>query len=131
MKKKIITIIAVLLVAALAFTAYWFFLGPKSAEGDKQITIRVLVEKEDIDKTFTYDTDHEFLGQLVKENEEDLGAKINEMGGSFVEGMVDYVADGSNNEFFSIKINTMDAMVGIDEIPLYDGDTYTFELTSW
>ena len=131
MKKKIITIIAVLLVAALAFTAYWFFLGPRGTAGDKQITIRVIVENEDIDKTFTYDTDLEFLGELVKEKQEDLGATLNNMGGSFVEGMMDYVADSTNNEFFSIKINTMDAMVGIDEIPLNDGETYTFELTTW
>jgi hypothetical protein len=131
MKKKIIWIVAVLLVFALALAAYWTFFGPKANEGEKKVTIRVIVEKEGINKSFEYDTDLDFLGQLINEKKEELEAEISDMGGSFVKGMAGYVADESKNEFFSIKINDVDAMVGIDEIPLTDEDTYTFELTTW
>ena len=42
-------------------------------------------------------------------------------------GLLDYKADATK-EFYSIKINGEDAMVGIKEIPVNDGDEYTFEV---
>ncbi|NLC43313.1 MAG: DUF4430 domain-containing protein [Clostridiales bacterium] len=132
MKKKIIAILAVVIVFALLYVGYQAFLAPKGTEGSKEVTVQILVEKEEIDETFTFKTDHEFLTDLLKEKEEELGAIMESSDfGTMIKGMNDYKADESKNEFFLIQINGEDAMVGTDDTPIQDGDSYDFILSTW
>lgn len=132
MKKKIIAILAVIIVFALLYVGYQTFLAPKGTEGSKGVTIQIIVEKEEIDETFTFKTDHEFLTDLLKEKEEELGAVMESSDfGTMIKGMMDYEADESKNEFFLIQINGEDAMVGTDDTPIQDGDSYNFILSTW
>lgn len=132
MKRKSIIILSVLVVALLLFAGYKTFLAPKGAEGGKEVTIEVINEEEGIEKRFTYDTDHEFLLELMEEKQEELGASFEESEfGIMVVGMVDYIVDADKQEFFHIAINGEDAMTGIKEIPLVDGDIYRFELANY
>ncbi len=132
MLKKIFAIIAVLLVAVAIFAIYKFYILPKATAGQKTVSIHIIVEHQDIDKKFTYTTKLEYLGELLKEKKDELGADFGEFTGlgAYVKTMMDYTADESK-EYFCIKINGMDAEYGIDQIPLNDGETYSFVLTTW
>ena len=132
MKKKIIAILAVVIAFVLLYAGYQTFLAPKGTEGSKEVTIQIVAEKEEIEETFTFKTDHEFLTDLIKEKQEELGAIMESSDfGTMIKGMMDYTADESNNEFFLIQVNGEDAMVGTDDIPIQDGDSYNFILSTW
>lgn len=128
MNKKIYSIMAVVLVAALGLFLYNNFLAPKGSEGAKSVTVVVLVEKESIDSEERFNTDAEFLLDLLIEQADALDATtLDTSFGPMVTGMKGYEADASS-EYFHITINGEDAMTGVKEIPLNDGDTYVFEV---
>lgn len=132
MKKKSIVILSVLVVALLLFTGYNTFFSPKAVEGAKEVKVHIVIEKEDVDKEFTYNTDDEFLVELMEEKQEELGASFEESEfGKMVIGMMNYTADPDEQEFFHIGVNGEDAMTGVDEIPLEDDDVYKFELSNY
>lgn len=131
MNKKIIAIIAVLVLFLLAFVGYKTFISPKGVEGAKEVTLNIVIEKEGIDETFTYSTDHEFLIQLLEEKQDELGITFEEYDfGKMITGMMGYAADPTS-EYFHIYVNEEDAATGVGEIPLKDQDTYTFELKNF
>lgn len=118
-----------LLAALLLLVGYNTFLGPKAVEGNKDLTIHVINEKQNVDETFNFKTDHEFLLELLEEKQEELGASFEKHDfGTMVTGMMDYIAN-DKKEYFHIFINDEDAMTGPSEIPLRDNDVYTFKLT--
>ncbi len=49
--------------------------------------------------------------------------------GEFVTGLLGVKAD-SKKEYFNIKVDGKDATVGVSQLPLEDGKTYTFTLTA-
>lgn len=131
MNKKIIAIVAVLVLSVLAFVGYRTFLSPKGVEGAKEVTVNIVIEKEGIDETFTYNTDHEFLIELLEENQEELGITFEEYDfGKMLTGMMGYTADPAS-EYFHIYVNGEDATTGVAEIPLKDQDIYKFELKNF
>ena len=131
MKKKLIAVILAVVVFALLFAGYQAFLAPKGAEGSKEVTIQVVVENENIDETLTFKTDHEFLTDLIKEEQEELGASFESTDfGTMITGMMDYTAD-PNSEFFLFQVNGEDSMVGTDDTPIQDGDSYKFVLSTF
>ncbi len=129
MKKKIIAIISVIVIFGLLYAGYQAFLAPKGTEGSKEVTIQIVIENENIDETFTFKTDHEFLTDLIKEKQEKLGASYESFDfGTMITGMMNYTAD-PNSEFFQFEINGEVAMAGTDDTPIQDGDSYKFVLT--
>lgn len=131
MNKKITAIVIVLVVALLGFLGYRAFISPKGVEGGKEVTINIIVEKEGIDETFKYNTDHEFLIELLEEKQEELDISFEEFDlGKMVTGMMGYEVDPTS-EYFHIYINGEDAMTGVGEIPLNNEDIYTFELKNF
>ncbi len=132
MNKKTIVIISILVITLLLFASYKTFLGPKGIEGAKEITVHIVNENEDVDKTFKYNTDHGFLLELLEEKQEELGATFETSDlGTMVIGMMNYISDPNKQEFFYITINGEEAMTGVGEIPLNDKDTYKFELINY
>ncbi|MCF6463879.1 hypothetical protein [Clostridium sp. Cult1] len=132
MSKKFKVILSILIVTLLVFVGYKVFLSPKGVEGDKVVTIHVINEDEDVDKTFEYNTDYEFLLELLEEKQEELGITFEKYDfGTMVVGMLDYVADPNKQEYFHVSINGEDALTGPGEIPLIDEDVYTFELKNY
>jgi hypothetical protein len=132
MNKKIIAVIAVLALFVLLYAGYNAFLAPKGTEGAKEVTVQVVAEAQGIDKTFTFNTDHEFLTDLLKEKQDELGASLEATEfGTMITGMADYKADAAKNEFFLIQVNGEDAMTGTDDIAIQDGDAYKFVLSKW
>ena len=132
MNKKPILIISILAITLLLFIGYKNFLGPKGVEGNKEVSIHIVNEDQNVDEIFTYNTDHEFLLDLLKENQKQLGIKFEESSyGTMIIGMMDYVANPSKQEFFYLTINGEEAMTGAGEVTLIDQDVYKFELTNY
>lgn len=130
-KKSLIIVIALVLALGLVF-AYQTFLSPESVEGAKEVEIQVINEKEDVDKTFTYNTDDEYLIDLLENNKDEIGVTLTDSDfGKMVTAMMDYEAKESEQEFWQIQVNGKDAETGVAEIPLTDGDKYKFELTNY
>jgi len=129
---KTFIIILLLVIATLISLGYRAFISPKGVEGSKEVTIQVIVEKEGVNESFSFETDTEFLFQLLEEKQAELGFTYEESDyGPMITGMMNYVADGSQNEYFHIYTNGIDATTGAAEIPLNDGDNYKFELKKW
>jgi len=130
--KKMVAIVAILLLVVGVYWGYKAFIAPKGEEGKKHVTIQVVISKENIDKKFEYDTEHQFLYELLKEKEDELGVSFKSFDvGVMVTGMMNYIANAAENEYFHITVNGEDATAGPQEIPLKDGDVYRFELRSW
>ena len=131
MNKKIIAIILVVVVVGLLYAGYQAFLAPKGTEGSKEVSIQIVVEKENIDESFTFKTDNEFLTDLIKEKQEELGASFESTDfGTMITGMANYTAD-PNSEYFLFQVNGEDSMVGTDDTPIADGDSYKFVLSTF
>lgn len=130
MKKKMILALAVAAAAILLAAGYYAFFSPKAQSGSKSVTVEVVIADQGIDKTFHYQTDDATLADLLKDKQSDLGAQTEESSyGEFVSGMLGVQADASK-EYYNIKVDGTDAQTGISQIPLEDGKTYTFTLTS-
>lgn len=132
MNKKLMVIIAVVAVSLVLFVGYKAFLSPEGVDGEKQVTVQVVIPEEDIDESFEFNSDQAFLLDLLKEKQDELGAEFLESDfGTMVIGMMDYKVDDSKQEFFHIAVNGEDAVTGAGEIPLNDGDIYKFELMNY
>lgn len=128
MSKKLLAILVVVVIAIGAIAGYNKFFGPKATEGQKEVTIVVKVDSEDIDYEEDFKTDKDFLLELLEENEGELKAEFLDSDfGPMLIGLRGYTADQSS-EYFHITINGKDAEVGVKEIPLEDEDTYMFEI---
>lgn len=126
-KKKLISILIILIIAIGGLSLYRA-LSPKGVEGNKEVTINVIVEGENINYTENFKTDELFLEAVLSDNSKELGLTMTDTQyGPMVTGLKDYMAD-ETKEFFSISINGVDAMVGVKEIPVNDKDVYTFEV---
>jgi len=132
MNKKVIAILVVLVLSIIGYIGYRNLIVPASSEGEKEVKIHIINDKENVDKTFTYNTDYEYLIELLEEKQDELGITFKEFDfGKMITGMMNYIADDSNKEYFHIYVNGEDATTGPGEIPLQDGDTYTFELKTY
>lgn len=132
MKNKLLIITIALIGGLLLLFGYNSFFAPEGVEGEKEVALQIVIEKEDIDETFNIKTNGEFLVNLIKENEEKLGVSLKDTDyGTMITGLMNYTADEDNKEFFHISINGQDAMNGIDEIPINNGDKYIIELKTW
>ena len=96
MKKKTLTIILLVVIAALALLGYKTFLSLKGVEGFKNVTVQIVIEKENINENLDFKTDHKFLIELLNENQKKLGLSLKEYdSGSMIIGMMNYIADES------------------------------------
>ena len=130
MKKKIVIIIAaVLALAALVggMTALYLALRPDTAEGSKHISVTV-VHKDGTQREFTYDTDEEYLGDvltgagLIEGEDGPYGLMISAVDGEVADWNVD-------QGYWALYVGEEYATTGIDTTPVYDGSSYALEYT--
>lgn len=119
--------IAALLVLALAFVLLYNVLREQPVEGAKTITLLV-VHKDGTQKSFTYDTDEEYLGAvLLKE-----GVIVGSEGayGLYIEAVDGETVDSANQEWWCLTQDGEMCMTGVDTTPIQDGDHYEMTLTA-
>lgn len=132
MNRKFTVIIAVVAAALVLFFGYNMLIAPKGVEGAKEVTIQIVNEDTDMDESYTYNTDKEYLFELMEEHEDELGLEYDSGDlGPMITTMGGYTADDSEQEYYHITVNDVDATTGAAEIPLNDGDAYKFEITNY
>ena len=100
---------------------------PQPVEGDKHITVTV-VHKDGSEKTFTYDTNEEFLGTLLQakgliEGEEGpYGLMISTVDGELADWNVD-------QGYWALYIGEEYGTTGVDTTPIHDGDSFRLVYT--
>lgn len=125
MKKKQTVILATVLVVlcVLAGVLYQNF-KPGTTEGSKEITVTV-VHADQSEKDFTYNTDAEYLGEVLL----DEGLIAGEDGdyGLFVKTVDGETVDDSKQQWWCLTKDGESVNTGVDLTPIADGEQY--ELT--
>jgi len=116
------------LVLAVVLGAVWIASRPETSPGEKRITVEV-VHKDGGRAEFSYDTGEEYLGPvlvnegLISGSEGAYGLYVETVDGE----TADYSADGG---WWKLSCNGEDAQVGVDSVPVNDGDRYTWTYTT-
>ena len=129
-KKKLGPILAVVIFAVLAaaLALVWRFTRPAPAAGSKHITVEV-IHKDESSKTFTYDTDAEYLGEvlaaegLIQGDDSEFGLYVTTVDGE----TADYNVDQSWWALYDANGDL--TPTGVDSTPVYDGDAFTWAYT--
>ena len=125
--KKIIIAAVVIIVLIAVMAAVYVSTRPETAEGKKSFTVEV-VHGDGTKKTFTYQTDAEYLGEVLL-NEGLIRGDINQFG-LFIK-MVDgeeaiFEKDGA---YWALYEGEDYAQQGIDETPILDGSVFSLVYT--
>ena len=129
MKKGLLIAIAGVLLVALGagMLALYWFTRPEAVAGDKHITVTV-VHKDGNEKVFRYDTNEEYLGKVLS----DAGL-IQGDAGQY--GLMIHTVDGEKADwnvdrgYWAVYQAGEYATVGIDQMVIKDGDTFSLEYT--
>ena len=125
MKKKntIIAAVVLILVVVAAGLLYMKF-KPKTTEGEKKITVTV-IHADESEKTFEYDTDVEYLGEILLKEKLIEGEKGQY--GLYIQTVDGETADDSKQQWWCITKDGEMVNTGADQTPIQDQDQ--FELT--
>ncbi|WP_455958337.1 DUF4430 domain-containing protein [Anaerotignum lactatifermentans] len=125
MQKKQTKIAGIFLVLCCVLALIVFFqTRPDTAAGEKHITISV-VHSDSSKSTFSYDTDAEYLGEAL--TEQNLAEGTEEPYGMFITTVDGETADDSKEQWWCITNDGARVNTGADQTPIQDQDT--FELT--
>ena len=125
--KRLILAAAAVAVLIAVFVGVYALTRPGTTAGSKTITVEV-VHKNASTKTFTYQTDEEYLGavlleeSLVKGSMGEYGLYITEVDGE----VADYAVDKS---YWALYEGEEYAMQGADTTPIADGDNFSLVYT--
>lgn len=123
-KKTLIALAALVIVIAALLGVYQFTKG-HAVEGEKHITVEV-IHKDGSLKTFTYQTEQEYLGEVL------AGEKLvsGESGayGLFITTVDGETADDANQEWWCITKNNEQLNTSCDQTPIADGEKYELTL---
>jgi hypothetical protein len=121
-RKRSLLAAAGLLAAVLVMLGAWYATRPEAQEGMKHITVEVC-HGDGTTNTFTYDTDEEYLGALLKEAGLISGSESEY--GLFVDTVDGEKADYSvNQSWWQLTCNGESAMAGADQVIIEDGGSY-------
>lgn len=123
-RKLVVILAAVLVVVVAAFAVIMITQKPETDKGAKDICVTVVYEDKS-EKEFEINTDAEYLGEALLE-EKLVTAQEYESGFyTYIDGVrADYTADGA---WWCVTKDGEDVMVGMNELPIADGDN--FEIT--
>ena len=125
--KKLVITIAVIVVLVAALLAVYAATRPAAAAGGKTITVTV-VHADGTSKDFTYQTDAEYLGEvlvaegLVEGEDSEYGLYITKVDGE------DAIYE-ENGSYWALYEGDTYANQSADQTPLTDGGTYSLVYT--
>ena len=125
--KKIIIAAIALVVLIAAMAVIYASTRPATAEGEKSFTVEV-IHGDGSEKTFTYQTDAEYLGEVLLD-EGLIQGEVNQFGLYII--TVDgedaiYEEDGA---YWALYEGDDYAQRGIDETPILDGSEFSLVYT--
>lgn len=124
-KTNLIAIIVLVVVLAAAGLLYMKF-KPGTTAGEKEITVKVSA-LENGEESFTYQTDAEYLGEVLTANKLIEG----ESGqyGLFITTANGVKADDSKQQWWCITKGGEQVNTSADQTPIQDGDQFELTLT--
>ena len=125
-KSILLSVLAVVLVAALAVGAYFLYdsLKPETEYGSKTVTVIVTKDGEVLQNA-SHKTDAEYLEGVLREN--NIAEFSSGQYGVYIESACGIKAD-SSSEFWAIYLNGEMTQYGASEQPVKDGETYELRL---
>jgi hypothetical protein len=124
-KKKIVIVVAFATVFIAAGIAAVLLNIKETQEGFKKFQVEIISERDDFHKITVEESVLLFLGEYLHTME---GCQYDTMYGTFVTGWHGMEQDHSKEYWWSVSVNGEDSLVGVDDIPLNEGDVYTFTL---
>ena len=124
--KKVIILIAAVLIAAVAMFGIYKVFMPKGQTGAKEITVTV-VHADETSKDFVYQTDAAYLGEVLK-SEELVEGTEGEFG-MFITSVDGETADDSKEQWWCITKDGEALNTSADQTPIEDGEKFELTLT--
>lgn len=127
-KKRLLIAAIALAVLAAVFAGVWLAARPAAQEGAKAITVEV-VHADGSKKSFAYHTDEDYLAGvllgegLVEGSVGDYGLYITKADGE----TADFNTDGA---YWAVYQNGEYAQLGVTELPVRDGDSFSLVYTA-
>lgn len=129
-KKKELIIGLVILVLAVGILVLYQsgIFGKKNDSNNEtiQVSVEIVNENENYQKTYDYETEEQTLGGLL-DKEGLIEAEDSEYG-KFIKAVEGMKADDSKEQWWCVLVNGESAQTGIDGIQLEDGASYTLEM---
>jgi len=126
MNKKTGILAAALVILCVAAGILFQMNKPETVTGAKNIDI-IVVHADQTENTFSYDTDAEYLGEVLLENELAEG-DISDYG-LFITTVDGETADSSKQQWWCITKGGESVTTGADSLPVADGDQFELTLT--
>ena len=126
MKKKLLIGCGALVLACLLDAVLYIQTRPETAEGAKTIDV-VVVHGDGTEAAFQYQTDAEYLGEVLVENE--LAEGTESAYGLFITTVDGETADDSLQQWWCITRSGEMLSTGADQTPIADGEQYELTLT--
>ena len=128
MKNKKMILVAVALIACVAVMLGIFLITrPETTQGSKTVTVTV-VHKDGSEKVFTCQTEEEFLGKVLV-NENIVVGNYGEFGLYFDTADGEKADWNVDNGWWQVFVGEEAAITGADQIPITDGGTYKMVYT--
>lgn len=124
-KTNLIAVIVLVVVLAAAGLLYMKF-KPGTTAGEKEITVKVSA-LESGEKSFTYQTDAEYLGEVLTANK--LIEGEDGQYGLFITTANGIKADDSKQQWWCITKGGEQVNTSADQTPIQDGDQFELTLT--
>lgn len=121
-----IALVALIVVAAILAGLYFLFRADPP-EGDKTVTVKV-VHADQSEKEFTYETDDEYLGELLTE-EGLVEGETSEYGMYITKVDGEQAVFETDNAYWALYENGEYASTGVDQTVLDNGDEFSLVYT--
>ena len=121
-----IALVALIVVAAILAGLYFLFRADPP-EGDKTVTVKV-VHADQSEKEFTYETDDEYLGELLTE-EGLVEGEVSEYGMYITKVDGEQAVFETDNAYWALYENGEYASTGVDQTVLDNGDEFSLVYT--
>ena len=126
MNKKTGFLAVLLVILCIAVSIFYTQNKPKAVTGEKKINI-IVVHGNKTENTFTYQTDAEYLAEVLLENE--LAEGDSGEYGLFITTVDDQTADSGKQQWWCITKGGEQVNSGADALPIADGDQFELTLT--
>jgi len=125
-RRWLIALVALIVVAAILAGLYFLFRADPP-EGDKTVTVKV-VHADQSEKEFTYETDDEYLGELLTE-EGLVEGETSEYGMYITKVDGEQAVFETDNAYWALYENGEYASTGADQTVLDNGDEFSLVYT--
>lgn len=123
-KKGIVVLSTIVVLLLVGFSLIYWNSRPDTSIGKKDIVVEVVVADEP-SKEIAISTDAEYLRQALEEKSLIQGDESEY--GLFVKTVDGVTANDANQEWWCFTVGGEEIMLGVDDIPVHDGDH--FEIT--